>query len=67
MKMLATSMLLVSAAAVAQENERPTLVISAAATPGMAGGTVGVFRDEGRLRYGLSALVAGGESAWAGA
>lgn len=67
MKTLAAALFLISAAAAAQETERPTLVISATAAPAMAGGTVGLFREEGRLRYGVSALVATGDSTWAGA
>jgi len=67
MTKLAVIALLVGGSAAAQENERPILVISAAATPGAAGGSLGVFRQEGRLRYGFSALVTAGDSSWAGA
>ena len=66
MRIVAAAILLASAAA-AQQTEKPILVISAAAAPAMAGGSVGLFREEGRLRYGLSALVAAGDSTWAGA
>ena len=51
MKKLIPFALLAAGAAVAQENEKPVLVIAAAAAPGAAGGSVGVFREEGRLRY----------------
>ena len=64
---IVAALLLASAAAAAQETDRPILVISATGAPDMAGGSVGLFREEGRLRYGLSALVAGGDSTWAGA
>ena len=67
MRTLTAAIFLISAAAAAQETERPILVISAAGAPGMAGGLVGLYRGEGRLRYGLSALVTSGDSTWAGA
>ena len=66
MKKLIPFALLAAGAAVAQENEKPVLVIAAAAAPRAAGGSVGVFREEGRLRYGVSALVTAGDSWWAG-
>jgi hypothetical protein len=65
-KLFAVAFLLAGAAA-AQENDRPILVISAVATPGSAGGSAGVFSEQGRLRYGLTALVTAGDSSWAGA
>ena len=62
--------MLAAGAAAAAETERPVLVISTAggASAGAAtvGGEVGVYNDLGRFRYGLSALVTGGSSQWAG-
>jgi hypothetical protein len=52
MRKFAVVLTLAASAAAARENERPVLVISAAA-PGAAGGSAGLFREEGRLRYGF--------------
>jgi hypothetical protein len=63
--------MLLSAAVFAGENQAPVLVISpiAGASQGAAtgGALVGLYREEGRLRYGLTALGTGGASRWAGA
>ena len=71
MKKLIVALVLVSGAGLAQETDRPVVVIStaggASAGSATAGGEVGVFNDSGRLRYGVSALVTGGSAIWAGA
>lgn len=62
--------MLAAGAAAAAETERPVVVIStmggASAGATTAGGEVGLYNDLGRLRYGVSALVTGGSSQWAG-
>ena len=70
MKTLFAALMLVAGAAAAQETERPVVVISTtggtSAGATTAGGEVGVFSESGRFRYGVSALVTGGQSQWAG-
>ena len=70
MKTLIAALMLVAGAATAQETERPVVVISttggASAGATTAGAEVGVFSDSGRFKYGVSALVTGGQSQWAG-
>ena len=66
MKRLMIAVALVAGGAAAQENERPVLVISTAAGASTAGAEVGLYTDAGRLQYGVSALVTGGSSSWAG-
>ena len=70
MKKVLVAMVLVSGAAAAQETDRPVVVISTmgGASDGAttAGGEVGLYNDLGRFRYGVSALVTGGSSQWAG-
>jgi hypothetical protein len=65
-RIFAASMFL-SLAAVANENPAPVLVISPVAGSGGVGAMAGFYRDEGKLRYGVSALGTGGYSRWAGA
>src|SRR5262252_2337594 len=70
MKTLLTALMLVAGAAAAQETEKPVVVISttggASAGAATAGGEVGLYNQSGRLRYGVSAMVTGGSSQWAG-
>ena len=67
MNKLILALALVSGAAFAEETERPVLVISTVAGVSTAGGEIGLYNDAGPLRYGVSALVTGGSSIWAGA
>ena len=64
------ALMLTSGAVAAQETERPVVVISttagASAGATTAGGEVGLFSESGRFRYGVSAMVTGGQSHWAG-
>lgn len=60
------ALVLAGGAALAQENDRPVLVISTAGGASTVGGEVGLYNDSGRLRYGVSALVTAGSTTWAG-
>jgi hypothetical protein len=60
------ALILAAALATTQETDRPVLVIATAAGPSTAGGEIGLYNDAGRLEYGVSALVTGGSSSWAG-
>jgi hypothetical protein len=68
--MLFTLLFAAGSAAAAEETERPVMVIStaggASAGATTAGGEVGVYNGAGRFRYGVSALVTGGNAQWAG-
>src|SRR3954463_10980557 len=70
MKTMFAALMLVAGAAAAEETERPVVVIAttggASAGATTAGGEVGLYSESGRFRYGVSALVTGGESQWAG-
>jgi hypothetical protein len=70
MKTTILALVLAAGAAVAEETDRPVLVIAtaggASAGAATAGGELGVYNEAGRFRYGVSALVTGGDSQWAG-
>jgi hypothetical protein len=63
---LVISMLLASAA-IAEENSATKLVISPIAGASTAGIFTGLYREEGRLRYGVSAVATGGRNRFDGA
>jgi hypothetical protein len=70
MKTWMLALVLAAGAAVAEETERPVVVISTtggtSAGAGTVGAEAGLYSESGRFRSGVSALVTSGSSQWAG-